>query len=1091
MNEKRFSPSDFMRERRPGNYSDSPEQEVDSPSKSLLEYHLETLTSRNQHEEFELLARRVSERAVCPNLIPQTGPVGGGDSKVDSETFPVSEDISNTWLQGDDSSSNRWAFAFSAKKVWRGKVKSDVAKIAKTKRGYSKCFFITNQFVSDKKRAEVEDELSKEHQLDVRIFDRNWLCEQIEKNEMWQTVGAILNIPEFTQWKKIQGPEDTRREDLLAELDSQTSDASRYRGLNGQKALDCLASARLAAELNKNRFEVDGRYTAAIKIAETCENPHYLIRALYGHAWISCFYYDDHQKVLELYERIEPLCLETGKASDVSDLSNLWNLLSGGVASSQLDSDTINFWGKGAEIEKACMELMNDLNRPNNAAEAEFLLASSRLVKAVILKDDEEAESQVGALKKIFEKIDGLGQFPYLQYEQIITEGDDIYGSISGFEELYDFVLHQASQRTSEREVGERLVKKAWGRHEKRDYSAVVRSAGKAKRFLVKEESKSVLFDCLVVLGLGYKGLGLHWAGRSSLYSAATLSFQVEEKGKSYHPMTWLLFKPLCWHSLELGRVDEVVLSLIFSFRSLDGHSAREDRLEKSAEFVNLADALLSILILKTPLSDLSKFSLLHDHLEALILEQSRAALLYSLGYTKESEAILIETIGTSSSSEDYFQNLLQQPAAKELPDSAASYRADNFAYFSRILGAEVVISGPMKTPLQFFSESILGSLESFFSTGFLNSIAPVVEKIKIEIKQVNIPGEKSYDLSIKNESIILSVDDKKTDHWGPDHAVFVSAATDVINLLLERCFVVMGGEASLKTLFEDEESMARSSIYVDICSSFRYLFKGWPVGDENFFSKTKDATEYPLVRDQHWNTRTSPVNDSHAESPEVEAMELGDELIHDQVTFQTNIDYNAFNEAQWLGLAFGLPSAPKLLLGLIFKNQKAAQKIMSGWLNKFGNSDDQNKLAITIVTGVSKKNPSHYRVVLGSSLDGQKEDLVKGSVISNLGRVHLMEPLTSENLDSFLGALKNKGEYDLNAVVLNDENPFPVPVSSRMITKKHLNAIPAWQVELNTLAMLGIQPGDEPVIPADIESPPVLKVLDFLASKNYKRRTP
>ena len=97
MESEPFSPSQFMRERRPGRYSDSSECEVDKPSRSLLEYHLETLTSRNQHGEFELLARRVAERAICPNLLPQTGPTGGGDSKVDSETFPVSEEIAETW----------------------------------------------------------------------------------------------------------------------------------------------------------------------------------------------------------------------------------------------------------------------------------------------------------------------------------------------------------------------------------------------------------------------------------------------------------------------------------------------------------------------------------------------------------------------------------------------------------------------------------------------------------------------------------------------------------------------------------------------------------------------------------------------------------------------------------------------------------------------------------------------------------------------------------------------------------------------------------------------------------------------------------
>ncbi len=47
-----------------------------------------------------------------------------------------------------------WAFAFSAKEKWEGKVYSDVKKIVGLGRDFSKVIFITNQFVkgaSDKR----------------------------------------------------------------------------------------------------------------------------------------------------------------------------------------------------------------------------------------------------------------------------------------------------------------------------------------------------------------------------------------------------------------------------------------------------------------------------------------------------------------------------------------------------------------------------------------------------------------------------------------------------------------------------------------------------------------------------------------------------------------------------------------------------------------------------------------------------------------------------------------------------------------------------------------------------------------------------
>jgi hypothetical protein len=120
-------PVTYMRNRHPDLYSDSTSVTSLELTQGLLEYHLETLTNRNQEIEFAYFARRLAEKEICPNLRPQTGPTGGGDSKVDSETIPVSSEISELWVGSDPrAGKERWAFAFSAKKDWKGKVARDV-----------------------------------------------------------------------------------------------------------------------------------------------------------------------------------------------------------------------------------------------------------------------------------------------------------------------------------------------------------------------------------------------------------------------------------------------------------------------------------------------------------------------------------------------------------------------------------------------------------------------------------------------------------------------------------------------------------------------------------------------------------------------------------------------------------------------------------------------------------------------------------------------------------------------------------------------------------------------------------------------------
>src|SRR3954464_15076317 len=90
--------------------------------------------------------RRLGERTICPNLKPATGPEGGGDSKADTETIPIADEIAVLAYVGEaNADRERWAFAFSAKKKWAEKVRKDVAGIVATGRGYQKIYCVTSQ----------------------------------------------------------------------------------------------------------------------------------------------------------------------------------------------------------------------------------------------------------------------------------------------------------------------------------------------------------------------------------------------------------------------------------------------------------------------------------------------------------------------------------------------------------------------------------------------------------------------------------------------------------------------------------------------------------------------------------------------------------------------------------------------------------------------------------------------------------------------------------------------------------------------------------------------------------------------------------
>ncbi|MDB5902755.1 MAG: hypothetical protein JWM26_1633, partial [Betaproteobacteria bacterium] len=204
-----FSPREFLKQRRPERFSDSVGLDAPLLDRSLLEYHLSTITSRNQEQRFEEFARRLLQKTVCPNLLPHTGPTGGGDSKVDTETYPVAAEVSAQWYMAQpNAGAERWAVGISAKKAWRGKVQDDVAKIVGTGRPYTKILCVSSQHIPDKKRAEVEDALTKQHGTDVRVFDRQWILDQVFALRLEELAIETLGIETSVRREVRKGPLD-------------------------------------------------------------------------------------------------------------------------------------------------------------------------------------------------------------------------------------------------------------------------------------------------------------------------------------------------------------------------------------------------------------------------------------------------------------------------------------------------------------------------------------------------------------------------------------------------------------------------------------------------------------------------------------------------------------------------------------------------------------------------------------------------------------------------------------------------------------------------------------------------------------------
>ena len=295
-----------MRERRPYLYSDSSKVGAYTLSRSEFSHYLDSLTERNQHKEFEVFCRHLCERTLCPNLRTQTGPEGGGDGKVDTETYAVSDEVSQRWYVGDaNAGKERWGFAMSTKKDWEPKFRSDVKGIVETGRKYDRIYFLTNRPVKANKCHDAEQKLSDEYIVPITIFDREWIIEKTIKNGYedlaYEDLGAGHHDPD----KLVIGANDHRRVQKLKRLDNRISRLGNRPSDQTQLVSDTFETAKLSRGLERPPFETEGRFRRAIDIAIRSGTHDQILRAKYEFVRTMLWWYDDIEPLNQIYEDIE------------------------------------------------------------------------------------------------------------------------------------------------------------------------------------------------------------------------------------------------------------------------------------------------------------------------------------------------------------------------------------------------------------------------------------------------------------------------------------------------------------------------------------------------------------------------------------------------------------------------------------------------------------------------------------------------------------------------------------------------------------------------------------------------------------------
>jgi hypothetical protein len=1088
MSQLPFSPREFLKKRRPEKFSDSVSHNVPTLDRSLLEYHLQSLTSRSQETDFELFARRLAEVEICPNLLPHTGPTGGGDSKVDAETYPVADSLSLIWYTGigREAAKERWAFAFSAQKTWRPKVESDVAKIVATNRGYQKVFFVTNQFVSDKKRAEVEDKLGQKHGADVRILDRTWILDRVFSNKREALAIDELKITTEVRVQRRTGPLDLQKEEELQELEALIQRAVREGRKSPGLIDDCLRAVELARGLELPRTDIEGRLVRLKRVAEECGTPHQRLLAEYAWAWTAFFWFEDYSVFLDHYLEAEKRASGTTNVYELELLFNLWCNLQMAVHRANISSDAANLPERTKILTTPLDRMQHEEERPSSALQAETLL----LLMALIQSSPEQAHDWFRKATSVIDRSAGLVGFPFEPLVQILTELAKVLGDRAGYDALYDKLISAVAERSGEAAAARLLIQRAAQALDDEQPYIAIQAAGKAIARLYQHETRHELIEALYICGNAYDRVGLVWAARGSVLTAASVAINEFWTHDKITVEQTMCFDSLRWLELRLGRLPHSLAwhettQTVESALRAKGHD-----FERGLQQLIWFDICLAILLLKADLWQLGQLSRLPNVLDRLELNLSGAALRFALGHDyKLPEGLAVK----EHEREEFIHQLRGQPAAEQLPSLPFLCNERRITLSSRILGCSITVNADNRSPSMELAESVLAALEALLATGMEHRFFAHEPHLNIDIRISDFATYPfRFDFTEKGgqPTIEIAVAAFHPHKLNPTlQNQLRDKLTELLVNIIARFFVIDISEEKLKEFFGEERALDRAVNFTGSFVSVGNVLGYTPKTTLDPWVDSKEK-EYALKRSEDWDAdERSQIADSKATPArgDTALRGSGDEWRrstgHHQMEMVSLIRLSLWDKAKWVGTGYLCDATNQSppAIGLAFTDADSGREIFAHWRKELGTTDKKERLRLTIIRGIDAKNPHAYRVLITANpeMSGLKDDLSK--LMFMVSRINTMTPSSDSNLRAFLDNYRAVGHYLLVPALFRGPSVPPELFYDYGILKRDIQVRDAWQIGPNDPDTMALRDDDDPIIPAGEHDAPVIRALKWL----------
>ncbi|WP_371367787.1 hypothetical protein SRRS_15980 [Sporomusa rhizae] len=1077
--DKSVSPYDFLKSRRPSQFSDSVKIQKAQLDRAFFDYYLESLTSRNEEKKFELFCKRLAELEICPNLISQTGPTGGGDSKVDSETYPVSDDTALTWYTGigRQAASERWGFAFSAKKDWKSKIVADVKNILSTNRNYTTIFFMSNQYIPDKKRAATEDELTQKYIVQVKILDRSWLLDKIFNNHNEQVAAEIFGLSESFKTAINIGPLDYERKQKLDALEVEIKNLTADGVQNGSIVQMAIDAAELSRELELSLTETMGRFNRAIALASKYGTIIQQKECFYVLAWTLYYWYEEFDEFYNKYCDYEKLVVGGINVYDIERLTNLWMNL---FIISKGDPNERNL---GIHTEKLISEyerLINDKNRPNSALEAR---ANYIFVKLLLGQDSNKLLEE---LASIITESHGVLDFSLDTISRIIMEIAPRMEESPGFDKLFETIVAMTNNRKQEIVSAKLLLTRGKQLVNKKPFSTV-RYIGKALFSLYKEESKEDFLLALFLMGHACEKLDLLWASRGFYFNAFYISFIDYMKYGHLSPVLVASSTSMKMVELMLGRIPQLL-----AWHKMDDISCQllsavgydTNKINKTENNLDLFDTILGMLFLRVPFDQLPRLSLLPDSLDKYQLYMASSALKYALGYIDKD----IFAEHDNDEINQFMKDWYNQPAKDQIANVPIIGLNNIELLQSKILGCNIIIEADRKFPCIELSESILAALESFFATAPIDKIISVTPKVNIVVKYAASEKFKiSYNKVDGQKYDIICSDFNKEEFYHAQNITKKFILGFIANLIAH-ILIFKDVKTQLEEMVENDNIFDRSLDFTGSVFLTEDLFGKDSMTLMDFASV--DDTDYTLKRNTPLqledNTHSNDVDKVKFHKMTRQAPPPGvfdpENIRHKNMEVVSIINLSLWDKAKWKGIIFAMSprhyEEPPILSPL-FTDKDAGISIFKEWISMFGKVDEKNIITVGLIKGINKNNLSHYTVAFGANLDVLMP--ASSKYITTANRFHKMTPNNDINFKNFEDIILRRGkQYYLMPSYMNTKSNRPELAFDYAILKNDIEIRNAWEVDIESWLSLAITPDDDPFIPPNVTKAPITEVINL-----------